>query len=86
MADCKITLPITDTNEVFVAKMKNMVQKAGGEISGNDNTGNFSIGSPMGSITGNYEISNGVILITITDKPFLISCSAIQGILEAQIK
>lgn len=86
MAECKITLPITDSSDVFYTKMKNMVEKAGGQLNGDTSTGDFNIGSPLGQISGNYELSNQEILITITEKPFLIGCGAIQGILEAQIK
>lgn len=86
MSDCKITLPVNEPQANFIAKVRNMVEQANGRLDGDENTGKFSINSPLGEVAGSYTLSASEINIIITDKPFLLGCGAIKGILEAQIK
>ncbi len=58
----------------------------GGTFNGNTSSGEFSISiTIVGTIAGNYTISGQVITITITQKPFLISCSSIQTHIQEYI-
>ncbi len=66
-------------------KAKSAVESQGGNFTGDTNAGNFDVSVFGNSITGSYVVSGQNLEVTITDKPFLIPCSAIEGFLAKQI-
>ena len=61
-----------------VSAAKKAVQEVGGTVTGDETAGNFSVGSPLGSVKGNYAVSGGTLTVTITDKPMFAPASMIE--------
>lgn len=78
---CIFTIGFTGSAQAFIEKIKAGV--AGhGSFEGDTSQGNIDV-SVMGlSVKGAYAIAGNTATIEVTDKPFLISCSAIQKYFE----
>ena len=85
MAKCNFSIDFKGSAEDLVAKMKKAIEDAGGIFSGNTQNGSFSVPTPLGKIAGTYTISGQTIHITITDKPFFVSCSTIEDKIKEYI-
>ena len=75
---CNFDLPFTGSASGFVDKIKNKIEGAGGTFNGNESNGTFSVATPIGGIEGNYSVNGQAAAINITQKPFLLSCKAIE--------
>lgn len=75
---CSFTLPFTGSAKSLVARAKKAVESAGGTFKGNTSKGSIEIKKPA-TVAGNYTISGQNLNVTITKKPFFISCSIIQS-------
>jgi len=85
MADCNFRIPFSgDVNNVL-NKAKSTVQGQGGNFTGDTNSGEFNVSVFGSNIAGHYTIVGNEMDITITDKPFMIPCSTIQGFLKNQL-
>lgn len=62
-----------------VAKARTAIEKAGGQLRGDQSKGDFSVPTPAGVVKGNYAISGQTFSVDITDKPFIVPGSAIEG-------
>ncbi|HVD98709.1 MAG TPA: hypothetical protein VNB90_10945 [Cytophagaceae bacterium] len=82
MSDCSFQIPFTSSASELVAKAKKAIEKAGGEVQGEANTGNFSIPSPLGKISGNYTITGQSASFVITQKPMFVSCGLIESTIQ----
>ncbi len=71
--------------EDLVAKAKKAVEDAGGTFKGNTEKGEFKVPTPFGAVAGTYHISASKVYILITEKPFLISCWAIENFVRQWI-
>ena len=78
MAKCNFSIDFKGSAEDLVAKMKKAIEDAGGTFSGDTQSGSFSVKTPVGKIAGTYTISGQTIHITITEKPWIVSCSKIE--------
>ncbi len=70
-----IVSPIDDTITKISAEIKNRK----GDIIKTKDGWTFSIPSPLGVIEGDVTINDGIANISITDKPFLVSCNTIKS-------
>ena len=71
--------------EELFEKIKKLVQENGGTISGNSSGGSLSVSTPVGKVDADYSVSGQECTITITKKPFLLSCSAIESFIKGHI-
>lgn len=85
MSKCNFSFPFTGTAGEVHSRAKAAVEKQGGIFEGDTQSGSFSL-QVFGKITGRYEIVGGTIEITIEDKPMMIPCSAIENVLQSQLK
>lgn len=83
---CDFTIPFTGNPEQILAKAKSTVESQGGNFSGNVNSGEFNVSVFGNKIVGNYTVEGQMLAISITDKPFMVPCSAIEGFLKGQLK
>ncbi|MDQ3278156.1 MAG: hypothetical protein M3Q06_07505 [Bacteroidota bacterium] len=83
---CDFSIPFTGNPEDVLAKAKSTVQSQGGNFDGDANRGEFNVSVFGNKIVGNYTVSGQTLNITITDKPFMVPCSAIEGFLKGQLK
>lgn len=85
MADCNFRIPFSGDAGSVVGKAKASVQGQGGNFNGDDNGGQFNVSVFGSTIAGNYSIVGNEMEVTITDKPFMIPCSTIEGFLKNQL-
>jgi hypothetical protein len=82
MAQCNFSIQFSATADEVAEKARRQITAAGGNFQGNASAGNFEVSTPLGAIRGNYVIQQAVIHVTITAKPFLVSC----GLIEKQLQ
>lgn len=78
MAQCNFSIPFNGAPEAFSLKARQAIMGSGGTFQGDANAGNFAVSTPLGDIRGSYVIQQPEIMVTITSKPFLVSCSMIE--------
>jgi hypothetical protein len=62
-----------------LARVQRLITSEGGSFSGDTTAGRFSGVSPVGPIEGRYTVQGAAIRITITNKPMLAPCGAIEA-------
>jgi hypothetical protein len=82
---CTFSIPFTGDAESILAKAKAAIESQNGDFTGDANSGNFEVSVFANSIKGYYNVSGNNLNLTITDKPFLISCSTIESLLKSRI-
>lgn len=81
---CNFTIPFTGSAKDLIARAKKAVASAGGTFKGNTSKGSIEIKKPV-HIVGNYSISGQNLKVTITKKPFFVSCNLIKSELSKLI-
>ncbi len=82
---CDFSIPFTSDAETVLNKAKKAVQSQGGEFNGDTSNGGFTVSVFGNKIAGNYSVNGQTLNINITDKPFMVPCSAIESFLKAQL-
>ena len=82
---CNFQLAVKDTPEAFIEKVQQALAKAGGQFSGNAEAASFSLSTPVGSIEGSCTVAGDVANVTISEKPFFLSCDKIKEVLEGYL-
>jgi hypothetical protein len=86
MAKCNISIDFHGDPDQLIRSAEHAISGAGGSFSGTNSDGKFAINSPLGKISGTYTVLGQSFNISITDKPFLVSCNRIEEELRKQIK
>jgi len=82
---CDFSIPFKESTETMLSKAKNAVQSQGGNFNGDENSGEFNVSVFGNKIAGNYTVNGQVLNINITDKPFMVPCTAIESFLRGQL-
>ena len=82
---CTIQIPVTKTPDVLINRAKTAILGQGGTFEGNATQGSFSVGIAIGRIAANYVVSGNILEITVTKKPFILSCRKIEDFLKKQL-
>jgi len=82
---CDFSIPFSGSAEDVLAKAKKAVQNQGGNFEGDTTRGDFDVSVFGNKIIGNYNVSGQTLDINITDKPFIVPCSAIESFLKNQL-
>ncbi|HET7896560.1 MAG TPA: hypothetical protein VFL47_02795 [Flavisolibacter sp.] len=83
---CDFSIPFSGDAETVLTKARNAVQSQGGTFNGDTNSGDFHVSVFGNKIVGNYTVSEQTLNINITDKPFMVPCSAIENFLAGQLR
>lgn len=83
---CEFSISFTGEPTVVLAKAKKAVESQGGNFNGDTNQGDFLVSVFGNKIIGNYTVTEQTLNVNITDKPFMVPCSAIEGFLKGQIQ
>ena len=75
---CQFTIPFTADPTSLITRAKQEIKKTGGAFEGDVTQGSFRAKTPIGSIEGSYQIEGQQIFLSVTKKPFLLSCGRIQ--------
>lgn len=83
---CNFSIPFSGNAEAILSKARSTVQGQGGDFNGDANSGEFNVSVFGNKIVGQYTVSGQTLNINITDKPFMVPCSAIESFLKGQLK
>ena len=86
MSKCTFSLNINGSPEELIERARKAITSAGGQFFGDASTGEFSLSTFIGKISGNYNASPSKFEIEILDKPVFISCSRIKEELEKYLQ
>ena len=86
MAKCSFTFEFPISAEELLAKVRNAIQGAGGELDGDAQAGFYSVPTPVGVIEGSYAVAEQSIQIDVLDKPVFLSCALIKTTLETILR
>jgi hypothetical protein len=86
MSKCNFSIAYNGSSDELIERARKAITGAGGQFFGNAKTGEFSLSTFIGKISGNYNATPAKLEITITDKPVFISCSKIQEELEKYLQ
>jgi len=70
-----------DIRQLF-EKAKASALHAGGTISGDECSGNFSGKTPLGQVVGTYTVTDGVLSVVISKKPPFVPESIVRDVLN----
>jgi hypothetical protein len=82
---CDFSISFSGSAEGVLAKAKKAVEGQGGSFIGNESGGDFTVSVFGNKIIGNYTVSGQTLNVQITDKPFMVPCSVIEGFLKNQV-
>jgi hypothetical protein len=82
MSKCNFSIAINGSPEELIERARKAITGAGGQFFGDASTGEFSLSTFIGKISGNYSTAPMKLEIEIMDKPVFISCSRIKEELE----
>lgn len=82
---CQFTVTYPGDKTQLLNKIRSTIGDKG-QLSGNETSGNFEGSTIVGSFKGSYSIAGDAITISISDKPFLVSCGMIQDEFEKALK
>jgi hypothetical protein len=82
---CNFSIAITGSPESALNKARSAVQSQGGRFEGDLNGGDFEVTVFGNKVAGTYTVSGTQLNVNITEKPFLLPCSAIEGFLKSQV-
>ena len=82
---CDFSIPFSGSADDVLAKARKAVEGQGGNFNGDTNRGDFHVSVFGNKIVGDYTVSGQTMQINITDKPFMVPCSAIEGFLKNQL-
>ncbi len=85
MAACNFKIPFAGSAEEVFLKAQKAVQSQNGNFSGDTSKGSFDVSVFGNSIAGTYTITGNEMDVSITSKPFLLSCGMIENYLKGQI-
>ena len=83
---CQFSLTFSGSSEGLTVRAKQAIEDGGGTFAGDVSTGNFKARTGIGSIQGSYEIVGQQIILTISKKPILLTCSRIEKELTAMLR
>lgn len=83
---CDFSIPFSGNADAVLAKARSAVQSQGGNFNGDASGGDFNVSVFGNKIVGNYTVNGQTLNINITDKPFMVPCSAIESFLKGQLK
>ncbi len=78
MANCSFYIDFSGDAPALIEKAEQVFESVGGNFSGDTETGTFAVLTPLGSVSGRYEIEPHRINIFILRKPFLMPCATIE--------
>lgn len=85
MADCTFDIEYSGDAQALIQRAELVFKSAGGNFAGNTDRGNFAVLTPLGSVSGRYEIEPHHITIFILRKPFLMPCATIERYIRSYL-
>jgi hypothetical protein len=86
MSQCRFHFDFEGSGESLVEKIRARLAGAGGTLTGSAEEGAFSLSTPVGQFRGTYRVEVRTIVLEVSDKPFFVSCGAIEATLSQYVK
>lgn len=83
---CDFSIPFSGNAEDVLTKARRAVESQGGQFNGDTSSGDFHVAVFGNKIAGAYTVNGQSLNIVITDKLFMVPCSAIENFLMGQLK
>src|SRR5688572_18495306 len=72
MKNCSFSIEFQQTAPEVVKLAGEAITRAGGDFSGDNNSGQFRLSTGIGSVKGTYSINGSVLSVNISDKPVFV--------------
>lgn len=72
-------IPVPADLPAVLDRARRLIVGQGGQFTGDATAGRFAGASPVGPVEGRYTVHGAAIRITITSKPMLAPCGAIEA-------
>ena len=72
-------IPMPADLQATLRHLESALQAQGGSFVGNESAGRFSGVTPVGTLEGKYSVEGKAIRVTITSKPMMAPCGAIES-------
>ena len=72
-------IPVPGDVPAVLAHVRASIVAAGGRFEGDATAGRFAGPTPIGPVEGTYAVTGHVVRVTITSKPMLAPCGAIEA-------
>lgn len=86
MAKCNFSIEFSGFAESLISKAQSAITNNAVAFKGNAESGGFIISTPVGKVSGMYAVDGKKFLISIEDKPFLVSCNKIETTLKQYLE
>jgi hypothetical protein len=86
MSKCNFSIPFSGNVTDIISTAQSAITGAGGNFTGDANSGAFSLSTFVGEIKGTYSIGGSNLNIDISDKPMFLGCSMIEAELKKYLK
>ena len=80
-----MNIPFQGSVNEFLEKAKGKIAKMNGTLTGNETAGGFDVNSSLGKVAGTYTVSGQSFTVTITEKPIMLGCGMIEGLLRGAL-
>jgi hypothetical protein len=71
-------IPVPGDLPAALSRVRASIVAEGGMFTGDESAGRFAGSTPLGTIEGTYSVKGNVVRVTITSKPMLAPCGAIE--------
>lgn len=79
------SIPFNAPAGEYLEKAKAAIAKMNGTLTGDETQGSFDVNSPIGKVSGTYSVNGQTLTITITDKPMMLACGMIEGLMKGAL-
>lgn len=84
MAECEFQFDHNEDPKSVYDRAKSALKNIGGEISGDQNAGEFVVSKFGMTMEGRFEVKENEVKLYIDKKPFLISCQQIKDVIGSK--
>lgn len=82
MSQEQLTFQLSVPPAEILGQIQKLAQKHGGQLQGDEHTGHVSFKTPVGLIKSDYTMKNDTLILTITEKPFLVGYEMIRSTIK----
>ncbi len=72
-------IPMPADLQATLRRLESALKAQGGKFDGNASAGRFTGETPVGTLEGIYSVEGEVVRVTITSKPMMAPCGAIES-------
>lgn len=82
---CDFDIQLKDSPEAFLGRAQSLAQKLNGSVDGDIAKGAFHLSTPFGKVEGSYMVSDAIVHIDISEKPFFMTCDSVAELMRGKL-